>query len=286
MSTPLVSVLMTAYNRELYIAEAIESVLASTYNNFELIIVDDCSKDGTVEIIRSYERNDSRIKFYQNENNLKDYPNRNRAASYASGVYLMNVDSDDTIYSDSIEYAICEMLKYSNAEFGIVCGDKNLFNKMMMRNDAIRYHFFNKPFLTKGPGGTIIKRSFFLSLNNYPVLYGPANDMYFNLKAASNGSTVILNRELVFYRIHDGQEQNNQFAYLYNGYNYLRDAVAELPLNLSLEQKRFIIKKNKRRFTTNILKYFFHSFNFQKTIIAIKKARFSFKDAIEGVFHL
>ena len=46
---PLVSVLMTAYNREKYIAEAIESVLASTYQNFELIIVDDCSKDKTVE---------------------------------------------------------------------------------------------------------------------------------------------------------------------------------------------------------------------------------------------
>ena len=55
--SPLVSVLMTAYNRELYIAEAIESVLAQDYQNYELIIVDDCSTDHTVEIANSYQKN-------------------------------------------------------------------------------------------------------------------------------------------------------------------------------------------------------------------------------------
>ena len=52
--SPLVSVLMTAYNREKYIAEAIESVLAQTFTDFEMIIVDDGSKDRTVEIARRY----------------------------------------------------------------------------------------------------------------------------------------------------------------------------------------------------------------------------------------
>ena len=51
---PLVSVLMTAYNREQYIAAAIRSVLASTYQNFELIINDDCSTDGTVSIAKQF----------------------------------------------------------------------------------------------------------------------------------------------------------------------------------------------------------------------------------------
>lgn len=88
MNPPLVSILMTAYNREKYIAEAIESVLASTYTNFELIIVDDCSADRTLEIAKSYEEKDKRIKIYINEKNLGDYPNRNKAASLAKGVYL------------------------------------------------------------------------------------------------------------------------------------------------------------------------------------------------------
>ena len=52
---PLVSVLMTVYNREKYLAEAIESVINSTYKNWELLIVDDCSKDSSVEIAKKYE---------------------------------------------------------------------------------------------------------------------------------------------------------------------------------------------------------------------------------------
>ena len=61
---------MTSYNREKYIAQAIESVLASTYKDFELIIVDDCSKDNTVGIAKKYEELDSRVKVYVNEFNL------------------------------------------------------------------------------------------------------------------------------------------------------------------------------------------------------------------------
>ena len=89
---PLVSVLMTAWNRQEFIAEAIESVLASTYNNFELIIVDDCSTDNTVAIARTYQEQDTRIKIFQNEKNLGDYPNRNKAVSYASGKYIKYLD--------------------------------------------------------------------------------------------------------------------------------------------------------------------------------------------------
>ncbi len=79
MIQSLISILMTAYNREHYITEAIESVLASTYQNWELIIVDDGSKDDTVSIAKSYAAEDARIKVHVNEKNLGDYPNRNRA---------------------------------------------------------------------------------------------------------------------------------------------------------------------------------------------------------------
>ena len=92
MNAPLVSVLLTAFNREKYIAEAIESVLSSTFNNYELIIVDDASTDKTVEIIKGYAAKDSRIRFYVNETNLGDYPNRNKIATYATGKYIKYID--------------------------------------------------------------------------------------------------------------------------------------------------------------------------------------------------
>src|SRR5436853_5775843 len=106
MDKPLVSVLMTAYNREQFIGEAIESVLSSTYKNFELIIVDDCSGDSTVSIAKDYGRKDSRIKVYVNEKNLGDYQNRNKAATYASGKYLKYADSDDKLFPDGLNYCV------------------------------------------------------------------------------------------------------------------------------------------------------------------------------------
>src|SRR5450631_1699837 len=115
MQKPFVSVLMTAYNREKYIAEAIESVLASTYTNFEFIIVDDGSVDTTVEIARSFELKDSRVKLYINEKNLGDYPNRNKAASYAKGKYLKYLDSDDMIFKDSLLKMVNAIEKYPDA---------------------------------------------------------------------------------------------------------------------------------------------------------------------------
>src|SRR5271156_3108445 len=103
---------MTAYNREKYIAQAIDSILESTYKNFELIIVDDCSKDKTVEIAKGYAQKDSRVKVFINEKNLGDYPNRNKAASYANGKYLKYVDSDDVVYPTGLEVFVNSMEQF------------------------------------------------------------------------------------------------------------------------------------------------------------------------------
>lgn len=119
LEQPLVSILMTAYNREKYIEEAIQSVLNSSYQNFELIIVDDCSKDRTVEIARRFEKKDLRVKVYVNPQNLGDYPNRNKAASYAKGKYLKYVDADDLIYAFGLSVMVEEMEKNPSAAYGL-----------------------------------------------------------------------------------------------------------------------------------------------------------------------
>lgn len=276
---------MTAYNREQYIAEAIESVLASTYKNFELIIVDDCSIDKTVELARRYEQLDARIKVYVNENNLGDYPNRNKAATYAMGEYIMHVDSDDQIFEDGIEKCVMAMMQYPQCGFGIQF--KRPLEKIveLKSNNAIKEHFFKSPFLLIGPGGTIIKKAFFDRILGYPERYGPANDMYFNLKAAANSSILLLPFNFIRYRRHDGQEINNQYSYLYNNYRYLNDALIQLPLPITPKQKRWIALKNKRRFTVNILKYFCKTLNIKKTRNAIQLADFKLTDALQGIFH-
>ncbi|MEP6596323.1 MAG: glycosyltransferase family A protein, partial [Ginsengibacter sp.] len=251
MNNPLVSVLMTAYNRKKYIAEAIESVLTSTYTNFELIIVDDCSSDNTAAIAKSYGEKDNRIKVYVNEKNQGDYPNRNIAAGYASGKYLKYLDSDDKIYPDGLNYCVENMEKYNSADWAIIYPADIMEESVIISKKAIESHFFEQPFLKIGPGGTIINRDFFFKIGMYPTLYGPANDMYFNLLAASKGNVLLLKNNFLFYRLHDGQEQNNLFSYMYHNSNYLRDALENLNLPLSTRQIKWLQKKRKRRFTVN-----------------------------------
>ena len=284
--TGLVSVLMTSYNRENYIAEAIESVLGSSYSNFELIIVDDGSKDRTVSIAESYRSKDKRVRVVINEKNLGDYPNRNNASTYASGEFILYVDSDDSIYPDSIDYCVTKMREFPTADMGMVYVVGRLTQPVLLApEEALHRHFFGTPYLLIGPGGTFLRRSFFEKTGKYPTRYGPANDMYFNLKAANNGTILLFPYEFLNYRRHEGQELNNEESYLTNTYIFLRDALNELDLKISPKEKRWVADKNRRRFMVNMSKYFLKGLRFKKTFEKLKKAQFGFADACKGVFH-
>jgi glycosyltransferase involved in cell wall biosynthesis len=169
MTTPLISVLMTAYNREKYIAEAIESVLASSYRNFELIIVDDGSGDRTVEIAKSFETRDPRVKVYVNEKNLGDYPNRNRAASYANGKYIKYLDSDDYLYPHGLEVMVSFMERFPEAGFGIMSrGDyESPYPKMLSPKQTFLEHFNGYGHLNRAPGSGIINLRIFRELGGF-----------------------------------------------------------------------------------------------------------------------
>jgi glycosyltransferase involved in cell wall biosynthesis len=276
---------MTAFNRQKYIAQAIESVLVSDYSNLELLIVDDHSTDNTVAIAKAYEKKDSRVKVHINEINLGDYANRNKAASYAKGKYLKFVDSDDKLYLGGLKYCVNSMESNPNAQWGIIYPCKIEKEVELTTKSAIQHHFFKQPFLKAGPGQTILRNDFFVKAGMFPTKYGPANDMYFNLKAASLGNTLLLNDQFLFYRRHDEQEQSNQFSYLYNYNTYLKDALQDLQLPLSAQQIEWLNKKRKRRFAVNILKYFLKTLNVKKTKEAIEKADYSFNDFLKGIFH-
>jgi len=163
-NNPLVSVLMTCYNREEFIAEAIESVLASTYTNFELIIVDDCSTDKTVDIALKYEALDKRVCVYQNEKNLGDYVNRNKAASYAQGEYLKYLDSDDIIYPYGLYMFVSSMLQFPHAAFGIESrfDPKNRYPVCIGPYQIYKEHFLEGwDHFFRAPGSFIIKTEIF-----------------------------------------------------------------------------------------------------------------------------
>jgi glycosyltransferase involved in cell wall biosynthesis len=114
-----VSVLMTVYNRRHFLGDAVRSVLASTFDDFELIICDDCSHDGSPDLAEEFARKDSRIRVYRNERNLGDYGNRMQAASLATGVYLKYVDSDDQIYPHGLEVMVRNLQRHPDAAIAL-----------------------------------------------------------------------------------------------------------------------------------------------------------------------
>ena len=112
MPNPFFTVITVTYNSSQFVRDAIESVLASTFTDFELIIGDDCSTDNTWEIINEY--NDTRIVKYRNETNLREYPNRNKALHLAKGEWVIFIDGDDLIYSNALLKLNFYIEKYNN----------------------------------------------------------------------------------------------------------------------------------------------------------------------------
>lgn len=106
----LVSIIMPSYNTGRYISETVDSVLAQTCDNWELIIVDDCSTDDTDEIISPYLA-DKRIKYLKNDVNCGAAISRNRALSEAKGKWIAFLDSDDLWHPKKLEKQIAFMEK-------------------------------------------------------------------------------------------------------------------------------------------------------------------------------
>ena len=94
-ATPLVSVIMPAYNAEPFIEEAIASVIAQTVADWELIVIDDCSTDDTVQIVSAFVRQDPRIQLLTNASNMGVAKTRNRGLELCRGQYVALLDSDD-----------------------------------------------------------------------------------------------------------------------------------------------------------------------------------------------
>lgn len=208
-NNPVVSVLTTCYNRADYVAETIESVLAQSFANFEYIIVDDGSTDGSFDVIRDYAKKDSRIQAYQNESNLGDYPNRNKAASYASGTYLKYIDSDDLLYPHALDVCVRCMQQYPEAALGLVKLHTEELDLPAVAepSTAYREHFFCRGFFENAPGSAIIRRAEFESLEGFSGKRY-IGDFEFWLRIAALHSTVLIPGFLGWTRTHEGQELN------------------------------------------------------------------------------
>ena len=121
---------MPSYNCGRFVRKTIESVLAQTYSNWELLFVDDCSTDDTETIVRSF--NDTRIRYFRNEQNSGAAVSRNRALLEARGRWVAFLDSDDLWLPEKLEHQICFMEKngchFSYHEYEEIDEESQLLN--------------------------------------------------------------------------------------------------------------------------------------------------------------
>lgn len=106
----LISIISPSYNSSDFIEETIDSIIAQTYRNWELIVVDDCSKDNTVSILKKLTETDSRIKYFMNATNQGAAISRNIGLENAGGRFIAFLDSDDLWFPEKLEIQINFML--------------------------------------------------------------------------------------------------------------------------------------------------------------------------------
>lgn len=109
MTNDLVSIIMPSYNCGEYVEETIRSIQAQTYQNWEIIFVDDCSQDDTVRKVQLMQEKDSRIRLFQNDKNSGAAVSRNRAIKEARGRWIAFLDSDDLWVPEKLEKQIAFM---------------------------------------------------------------------------------------------------------------------------------------------------------------------------------
>ena len=129
----LVSIITPNYNCVRFIAQTIESVLFQTYTNWEMIIIDDCSTDGSYEIAQEYAIKDNRIKVIRNEKNCGAAISRNKAIEIAQGEFVAFLDSDDLWFPFKLEKQIFFMHEndcdFSFCEYEHIDEKNNSLNK-------------------------------------------------------------------------------------------------------------------------------------------------------------
>ena len=128
----IVSIIIPSYNQGPYLAEALESVLAQTYTNWECIIVDDGSHDNTAEVAKSYCEKDARIKYLYQENSGVSAA-RNNGVAHSKGEYILPLDGDDKIAPEFLELTLREIIKDRNIR--VVYTDVQYFDA---RNDVYK----------------------------------------------------------------------------------------------------------------------------------------------------
>lgn len=227
---PLISVIIPTYNSQEFIEETINSVLEQTYNDFEIIVVDDESTDDTLKILNRLSENDNRIKYFQVSHSGRPSVPRNFGVKKAAGEYIAFLDADDLWINNKLQKQLHffknnpeHILVYS---MSVTFGETNLFSPSFEVLPLL-----NKASITKNEliqngnsitcSSVLIKKEKFLEVGGFdedPKLQVEDYDLWIRL--GELGKIGFIPRILTYYRIHskqfssDWQTKQNRVKYL------------------------------------------------------------------------
>ena len=197
---------MATYNGEKYLKEQIDSLLNQSYKNIEIIIVDDCSKDNTVNIIKEYQHQFNNIKLFVNEQNVGVSKTFEKAIVESTGEYIALCDQDDIWMLDKIEILVNAFGKedavYSNSLLVDEAGNSmNIEFKSIMKMQS---YYSGAPFLLSNcvPGHTIMVRTNFVK-TLLPIPARTLFDLWIGFAAAATNGIKFIDKVLVHYRQHN-----------------------------------------------------------------------------------
>lgn len=205
-SKPLVSIAMATYNGARYIEEQLQSIIQQTYSNLEIVIVDDCSKDNTVQIIEQYQEQYPFIRLYVNEQNSGVTKTFETAIQECSGEFIAISDQDDIWELNKIEILVNEIdnhdAVYSNSL--LVDASGLSLNKSFTSIMNMKTYYSGAPFLLSNsvPGHTILMKQTFVQ-NILPFPPKMLFDLWIGFCAAGNNGIKFVDKTLVKYRQHE-----------------------------------------------------------------------------------
>lgn len=209
--TPLVSIILPCYNVEMYVKDALESLLNQTYQNIEVIAIDDASIDQTLNIISKIAEKDTRVKVYSNDQNLKLIDTLNKAVTLCNGEYIARMDADDISFNNRIEEQLFFLEK--NGDHDVVSTQfytfksgssrKNLYHNPENNEDLKAYLLFRSGICH--PAVMMRKTLFTEKKLLFEKEYLHVEDYALWVKASYVTKLANLSKPLLYYRIHESQ---------------------------------------------------------------------------------
>lgn len=249
MHEMLVSVIIPTYNRKHTIKRSIDSVLAQTYHPLEIIIIDDCSTDGTMEYVDELygDITDTNIIYVKNDNNVGPSASRNIGASYASGEYLAFHDSDDEWLPCKLERQVKEMMRADQSFGAVYC-----VCEMRKGGESILYPPSEVPLHLKSgsifpilllnaviPMITLLmKKSVFFEIGGFNERLNALEDYEFSIRIAKNYGIALVDEALaIAYESEDSVDSrsNDKIITQY----YIMDLYKEDLTYYELKRKKF-----------------------------------------------